>query len=392
MSSIHRSSGAIDCRWPSWLRTAGQLAWRGFSFFFKIWIAVTLVAYVVAFVAAMIGLTTAGPGRSSGRDNRRGGGFGLPWIWYLMMPDLAPAYGPYSRAQSRSARTSKKRFYQSVFDFVFGPKKALSDPKELEKQLVSFLRAHKGRVTAAELSALTGLGLDAADEELTRLMVDYDGEVEVAEDGTLLYVFDDLMQSAGQSTSWSWDFEKREAAVALTGNSAGTNAVVGGFAGFNLLASLTIGPTVLERAHLTGEPWAWFFALWFPLVFSLIFFVVPAARWVKSKQSLKRQNRRALRRALWREIWSKPGAAHDPAELSLLAATRVGATPEAARQMLEQMLPELDGDVDTDEAGNIRYRFPRLAEQLAAVAEARAKSAPAALGRVIFSSDDAKLQ
>ena len=45
-------------------------------------------------------------------------------------------------------------------------------------------------MTAAELSALGGTSLAAAEEELTRLMVEYDGEVEVADDGTLLYVFD----------------------------------------------------------------------------------------------------------------------------------------------------------------------------------------------------------
>src|SRR5262249_24466365 len=70
------------------LRTAGEVAWRGFSFFFKIWIAVTLVAYVVAFVAMMIRLTVMG--RSDDRRDDRRGGFGFPWIWYWMMPDLAP--------------------------------------------------------------------------------------------------------------------------------------------------------------------------------------------------------------------------------------------------------------------------------------------------------------
>ena len=48
-------------------------------------------------------------------------------------------------------------------------------------------------------------------------------------------------------------------------------------------------------------------------------------------------------------------------------------------------------EVRTDDNGKIWYRFPRLAEERKAVAEARAKAAPPALGQVIFSSDDAKL-
>jgi hypothetical protein len=53
------------------LAAAGQVAWRGFQFLFKIWIVVTLVVYVVAFIAMMISLMFA---RSSDdRDDRRGG-------------------------------------------------------------------------------------------------------------------------------------------------------------------------------------------------------------------------------------------------------------------------------------------------------------------------------
>jgi hypothetical protein len=330
---------------------------------------------VVAFVAMMVGLTVMG--RSSDRDDRRGGGgFGIPWIWYWMMPDLAPRHDPWGRPVRRIA-APKKRFYLSVFDFVFGPKRPATDPKEMEKQLVAFVRSHKGRLTAAELSALTGLSLAASEEEMTRLLVEYNGDVEVAEDGTLLYVFDDLMRSAGQSTRWSWDFDKPAPLEPLTGNTPGTNAVVGAFAGFNLVASLTVGPAFLERAHLSDQPWGWFLVLWFPLVFSLIFFLVPTARWLKAKRRQKRLERRQLRRQIFRELWAHPGEPIDPASYS-----------GEARKVLEQLLVELDGDVETDEAGAVRYRFTRLSGELEAVAQAREKAAPPALGDVIFSSED----
>jgi hypothetical protein len=364
------------------LRAAGAAAWKGFSFLFKIWIVVTLVAYVVAFVAMMIGLTVMG--RSDDRNDRRGGGgFGFPWIWYWMMPDLAPR-DPYYQRYQRQRRGPQKRFYQSVFDFVFGPKGLPADPKEMEKRLIGFLREHKGRVTASELSALTGLPLDGADEELTRLMAEYNGEVEIAEDGTLIYVFEDLMLSAGQSAApWSWDFERHERAEPLTGNSGAANAVAGGFAGFNLLASLTVGPAFLERASLHGLGWAasplaLFFVIWFPLMFSFIFFAIPAARWVRSKRKERRRARRELRRQLFAEIWK--GAPIDPTRYT-----------GEARKTLEKLLVELDGDVDTDANGRVLYRFPRLSEELRAVENARAEAKPPALGQVIFSSDDAKL-
>ncbi|MDB4966931.1 MAG: hypothetical protein JWN44_2620 [Myxococcales bacterium] len=372
------------------IRAAGQVAWRGFQMLFKIWIVVTLVVYVVAFLAMMISMMFA---RSSDdRDDRRGGG-GLPWIWFWLMPDMAPAgyhRDRYGRPLRRPDKP-KKRFYQSVFDFVFGPKGAPVDPRESDKRLLAFLRDHKGRVTAAEMTALTGLSLAASEEELTRLMVEYDGEVEVAEDGTLLYVFEGILPSASTAgTHWSWAWDKADPVPPLTGNTGGTDAVIAGFAGFNLLASFTVGPAFLQRIHLTGDPVATFFVTLFPLMFSAIFFAVPAARWIVRTRALSRRERRQLRRELLREIWAQPAEARDPAVLAANAAQRTGLPVESARKMLEELVRDLDGDVTTDAEGAMRYLFPRLGEEQRAVAAARAAAPDKQLGEVIFSSEDAE--
>ena len=387
------------------LRALGQTLWRGFKFFFKIWIVATLVIYVVAFVAMMISMMFAKQGND--RNDRRGGG-GLFWLWYLMMPDLAPGYGGYGRGydaygrpmrrQAVSDGKPKKRFYLAVFDYVFGPKGAPVDPREADKRLLAFLRDHKGRVTAAELSALTGLALEAADEELTRLTVEYDGDVQVAEDGTLLYVFEGLLTSADDPASrgehWTWSWDRQETEPALTGNSSGANVAITGFNAFNLLASMTIGPAFLERVHLTGDPLATFFVTLFPLLFSVIFFAVPAGRWIKSKRRTKRRKARELRQEMLREIWTRsasPDARFDPETLSKQIAERTGQPVDKARRTLEWLLADLEGDVDTDDAGKMQYRFPRLYTERKAVESARAEAKLPELGEVVFSSEDAKV-
>jgi hypothetical protein len=372
------------------LRAAGQVAWRGFQMFFKIWIVVTLVVYVVAFLAMMISLMFAKQGDDRDGDRRGGGGGGMPWLWFWLMPDLAPR-GYYRDGYGRGMRRKKpeKRFYQSVFDFVFGPKTASIDPRAADKRLLAFLREHKGRVTASELSALSGLSLAAAEEELTRLMVEYDGEVEVAEDGTLLYVFDEVLPSAtAVGTRWSWSWDEPDPVPPLTGNTSGADAVTGGFAGFNLLASMTIGPAFLQRVHLAGDPIAHFFVTLFPLMFSAIFFAVPAARWALRRRKLRRRDERQLRRALLREIWTEPATPRDPEELALLAATRTAQPVAAARAMLDELVRDLDGDIDSDADGRVRYVFPRLGEEQRAVAAARKSAPDRQLGAVVFSSED----
>ena len=372
------------------MAAAGQVAWRGFQFLFKIWIVVTLVAYVLAFVAMMVSLMVARS--SSDRDDRRGGdGGGFPWLWFWLMPDLAPpgyARDRYGRPMRRPRNVPEKRFYQSVFDFVFGPKTAANDPREADKRLLAFLRDHKGRVTAAELSALTGLSLAAAEEELTRLMVEYDGEVEVADDGTLLYVFEDVLPSASTAgTRWTWAWDQADPVPPLTGNTQTANAVTAGFAAFNMLASVTIAPAFLQRFHLPTEPWTFYLTL-FPLIFSAIFFAVPAARWAVRKRKLAKRERRQLRRALLREIWAQPAEPRDPKELATRAAHTLGVPDGEAQAMLDTLVRDLDGDITTDAEGRMRYVFPRLAEEQRAVETARLAAPEKKLGEVIFSSED----
>lgn len=368
---------------------AGRVAWRGFQLLFKIWIVVTLVAYVVAFVAMMVSLMVARS--SSDRDDRRGGDGGFPWIWFWLMPDLAPpgyARDPYGRALRRPRNVPQKRFYQSVFDFVFGPKTAPADPRAADKRLLAFLRDHKGRVTAAELSALGGVSLASAEEELTRLMIEYEGEVEVADDGTLLYVFDEVLPSASAAgTRWSWAWDEPDPVPPLTGNTPAANAVTAGFAGFNLFASMTIAPAFLQRFGLPAEPWTFWLTL-FPLVFSAIFFAVPATRWAVRRRQLARRQRRQLRRELLREIWTGPAEPRDPAQLSARAAERSGLPVADAQKMLDTLVRDLDGDVTTDAEGAMRYLFPRLADEQRAVEKARLAAPDKKLGEVIFSSED----
>jgi hypothetical protein len=363
--------------------------YRGFQLVFKVWIMVTLVVYVLAFLAMMISLVLARQG-SDDRDDRRGGGGGFPWIWFWLMPDLQPQTDYYGRPIRRLQSGPKKRFYQVVFDYVFGPKVAPVDPRESDRRLISYLRDHQGRIAAADLVALTGLSFDEADEELTRLLVEYDGEVTVADDGTLLYAFDELQKSADLrgDLRWRYAWDQAEKDPPLTGNSGAANAVVSGFAGFNLLASMTIGPAFLERVHLGADPTALFFVTWFPLIFSVLFFSVPALRLVRSRRKKVKAARRTLRRALLRELWASAGQPVDPKALTSRIAERVGTTPDAAGAQLEALLRELEGDVTTDEAGNTRYLFPRLATEQRVVEAARLSAPKQGLGEVVFSSDD----
>jgi hypothetical protein len=368
-------------------RQIGQALWRGFTFAFKIWIVFTLVTYVVAFVAMLVALVFA---RTAGDrdDRRRDDGFGFPWIIWWMMPDWAP---PDVRRRMPERR-NKKRFYRSVFDFVFGPSGPARDPLAGEKQAVAYLRSAGGRITATDLVALTGWSYARAEEEATRLLAAYDGEPEVADDGTLIYSFPELRKTTGEEAAAPWLYTWQEArpVPAQSGNSEGTDIVIALLNGFNFVAALAIGPAFLHRYGI-HFPGAQALASWFPLAFSTVFFAVPGARLIGRRRARRELAAAGARAALIAEIVREKGAARLPEAWVEGAASRgAGLDRGVLRGELERLLADLEGDVSNDEQGAVLYAFPRVAEELAAAKAARAiapagESAP---GTVVFASDE----
>ena len=344
-------------------------------------IVTTLVSYFVAFVAMMVAMVFARSG-SSDRDDDGGFGFdGLLWFWGWDM-----GANGYGRQRARFARPRREPLYKRVFAFVFGPPKPEEDPLADEKQIVGYIRAQRGRIAAVDLVRLMGWTFPRAEQEVTRLMVDYGGEPEVTEDGVVLYTFKAVRKtaSAGGAADLSspcWAAERLERPAPLTGNEPGTDAMVAAFNGFNLLAPFWIVPAFESRLHVSLASWQ--FLLWdFPLAFSALFFAIPAGRWFKARMEAARLRARNSRRQLLGRIFSRSQAR--PRE-------ELAPTPELAAA-LDRELVALGGDIapEPDDQGRILYTFPRIDEESAAVARARA-AAPSAeqdAGLVVFSSAD----
>ncbi|MDW8284409.1 MAG: hypothetical protein RMK29_22105 [Myxococcales bacterium] len=374
-----------------WLVRAGQATlsalWQAFQVGFKVWIAATLVAYTVIF--ALVGLLMM---LVSDND-----GAGELFLWWLL-PDWR-----FTPCRLRGA--PRKRFYRSVFDYVFGPARVV--PGEQEQDLLAFIRASKGRITATDLVLLRGWSYVRAEEEATRLLARYDGEPEVSADGVLIYSFRELRRTAQAQQDRSASPAAHGALMPylpeppLTGNRTATNVGITLLNGFNLVAALTLGPLAATTFGLGTLGTALLTVV--PLVFSVIFFAVPLARLIGRQAARRRRRRHNLRRALLASIAARRGAPASAAELIGQAVTAV--IDEALRQQgqledraalrrlaadeLERLMRDLDGDVKIPEGmEGVRYEFPRLREELAAVEQARqaAPDSERQLGPIIFSS------
>jgi hypothetical protein len=368
--------------WRERAAAIGDKLWRGFSFVFKITIVATLVGYFALFVAMMVAMLVARSSSDRDRDDD-GGGFGIgPMLWFW---GWGPGPGAYGQRSLRRAPTAPREpFYKRVFAFVFGPPAPKVDPLEDEKRLVTYIRSQRGRIAPVDLVRLMGWTFPRAEEEATRLMVDYGGEPDVTDDGVVVYAFRSLRKTAGASTETAvpqWASERLEPTPPLTGNQPGTNALIGIFNGFNLLAPFWIVPAFELRTHISLESWH-FLLFSFPLAFSTVFFAVPFGRWIKARIEARARGARNDRRRLLGRIF----AAGKPRLREELAPT------PALAKMLDRELVSLGGDIATepDESGRVRYTFPRIAQENAALARVRA-AAPAVerdAGAIVFSSAD----
>jgi hypothetical protein len=373
--------------WRERLAAVGNALWGGFKFLFKISIVVTLVVYFLLFVAMLLALVFARRGDDD--DDRGGFGFGIGDIFWIWGWGPGPMGDP--RRRSRAVRSGKP-FYKSVFDFVFGPPKEKVDALAAEKEILAAIRERNGRIAAVDLVQLMGWDFERAEEEATRLLADYGGEPDVTDDGVVIYVFKDLRKTASTSATataaalgtvrprMAW--ERMEQEPALTGNSSSTNATIGFFNAFNLAAPFWIVPLFEIKTHISLEG-APILTRIFPVVFSALFFAVPLGRRIREGFRRRGRARRNARRGLLARIFAAP---------SLPRTAETLAPDPALAEALQSDLVSLGGDValEPDAEGRVRYAFPRIGSELAAVERARRQAAAEekSPGAIVFSSSN----
>jgi hypothetical protein len=416
------------------LRAAAEKAGRALvgagRFIVRAWIAIVLVGYVLLFVAILIGLMFARSSGSDSRESRGGGlGFGLAHVLFRVIADAlfwtfhpfspfayipAPAEGygsTYARGRPAVEAGPKTPFYEKVNRFFFGPETPPPDPTAASRAILAEIRAQKGRIGLADVMRVTGLPREEADPMMSRLMLDYDGSVEVSEEGGISYRFTELRKTmnAREERRPAPVWSKTESLPPLTGNSFGANALIVGLNAFNLAVSswaLARDLTFSKVAWLMrGVPWEKIpssgtaIALGVvPLVFSIALFLVPVgraiARPLRARRIARENGRRAVLRAVLEGV-EAPARSREAAEVggvdgeALEAAYREAAGREPAPGELTREVVSLGGDAEITSQGRVRYRFRDLEAEATALeaereaaAEEETRPAP-----VVFTSE-----
>jgi hypothetical protein len=419
-----------ETREATWrvLSAIGRGLFAAGRFVVRAWLLIAMIGYALIFVAILIGLTFAKG--SNDRDDGASIGAGLIgglfraiadamfWTFHPFSPlYMGRSYGYGGFAGQREVRVRDPNavpFYEKVNRFVFGPSAPPEDPHAMRTRILEEIRAQKGRIGLADVMRVTGLPRDQADPLMARLMLDHDGDVEVAEQGGIVYRFEGMRRTAEEPASASASGARSRRAAwdtpatlpPLTGNDGGSNIAIALLNGFNLLASswvLTHGLTISNLFTLLttrvpkgapplvlpydGVPIALGVV---PLVFSLALFVLPLARAVARTRKEKAVARENARLAILREVLTRAPKKEPVPDETLRVAYRIATGEDPSSKEITARVVDLGGDVDTGPNGEVRYRFADLEAEAEALEEERAHApvAEAKLGRVVFASDE----
>ena len=377
-----------------------------------------MVTYAVVFVGVAIAMASSREGE--------GAGDALAGVLEVIVEALYWTFHPFSPVNWGreplwvGAGRRRKRglpFYERVNRFVFGPPPVVEDPRERERNVLDEIRRLEGRVGPGDVMRVTGADRESAERDLLRLVVDYDGDIQVSEDGAIVYVFKALRATAGRTSALSAPPPALSCVAGrcrpLTGNTAGTNLMLGALNAFNMVVSAVAvaGGITVERVFELVEHARLVAALgpdapplmaahgvplllgWVPLAFSTGLFLLPTRRLLRRRRQKAELAAEHGRRALMRVVLAEPGGV---AELTPAAARRTWLAAsgqkdtETVTAQLEAGVRALGGEIDLDAGGAIVYRFSNEARERRALELLRAQApvAEALPGAVVFSSGD----
>jgi hypothetical protein len=405
-----------------------QAAGRGLAsaarFVVRAWVAIVLVGYAAIFLALILAMAFARQGNDSRREGDLPGGAlagvflrvvsdALFWTFHPWSPVSVYAYsggGWYTgwdargdRRDGRNGRRSREPgvpLYERVNRFFFGPAAPPDDPLEPERRILAAIRAGKGRVGLADVMRATGLPRDQADPLMARLMLDYDGDVGVSDDGGIFYSFPAIRKTAAVASDASEPapaWANPPPLAPLTGNTFGSNFLIAGLNAFNLfmgLWSVENGMTLERLSHLfdrfphpltdTGTAIALGVV---PFVFSTLLFALPLARAALRPLRVRAAADERGRLAVLREVLERLRKKEPVTDNAVAQAWRVAAGREPDTKKLDAQLVALGGDVAIDE-GRGRWRFADLETEAAAVEAEReaASEDEARVGKTVFES------
>lgn len=388
-----------------WERNKAAI-YKGFKAVIKAWIMVTLVVYFVVYLLLLLAIIF-GNRNSNSSSSSSSGGLNPMFLIYLFW-----GRGSYGDDDGYYRRDTKPRvpFNKRIFQFIFGPEEEVKrDPLELQRRATQLIKSKRGVVCLEDWIMVTGHEKAKAESEMAHYSAIFDGDVEVSQDGNLVYTFRQMLRSDKQSTKLvspepSW--KQLESKEPFTGNTMGSNIGIFCLNLFNLVlasffafAFFRMPPEVLAQQNIEMHPLLPVFLGYFPLVFSVVFFLIPLVRSFFHRKDNRARRKRNIKRIIHRNAFtstalSSPSLTEQKVAISVDDALEKNemdkATPGELKEELREALIDLDGNLESNDRGEVFYDFKNLRQSLdyAAKERERLQLDKQELGNIVFDTAD----
>jgi hypothetical protein len=394
---------------------------------FKVWIMVMLVGYFALFMLLALGaILLSLTARSSDSDNRsRGNSLGGLYLGTRLL-DLIIRIWFYSELtrslDGRPRRAGKKKgapLHRAIFSFVFGGEDPNRGWEETEKKaLIAYIQSHRGVISLPEYMVITGRSPADAEGALMAFCAAFNGSPEATAEGTVIYRFDELLLRTDTGDPYGGSSAPLKRLKTFSGNPPKANrifALVNGvnlaFGGYFLYHALNTGE-ILSQAQFNAAPFIYRYAYLLagelaahpssliatvlglvPLVFSLLFWLIPSLRacFLRGENGeLRREN---FRKIGYGRIWSFPRTLKDGELLAVAEKSAPECRPPDPAASEDRVIKDMGllavPDLSIGDDGKTIYAFTGLEREKAALEKYRSgiDLRAAALGKTVFDSD-----
>ena len=392
------------------------------SFIFKVWIMVMLIGYFVVFIAIALGSVFISMSGNSKNSSRRGGSifgqglFSMIWrLWFYseLTHSMTRRNSRWLPGQeARQAAAPPRPMHKAVFSFVFGDDNPDKEPDTgWKKAALAYIQSHKGLISMPEFMAISGKNTVDAESGLLAFCVEYGGSPEATDDGTIVYRFDELLLRANtQDRSFSELSPPINGLKSFSKNSKTMNVWFGIINAVNLIfGSYYLGNALQTGAIIfTDESKLnslykftyWLFTIFsanplpligialglVPLIFSLLFWLIPALRFYFLRSDNENTRLKNLRRLGYRHIWNSPTSVKETDIQSRIDECRPKKIKSAQRQIIKEMGAYSIPDLAIDENGVTLYAFNELEREKQALEKCRSSVSyeSSSLGGIVF--------
>jgi len=396
------------------------------SFLFKIWIMIMLIGYFVLFLAIALGSVLISIyANSKNSSSRRGSvGFFGPglfnlifrlWFYSELVDSMSRRSAGWNRNRTASSAPHRP-LHRAIFSFIFGDDDSGADRDAVyKKALIACIQSRKGLITLPEFMAISGKCPADAEQALMAFCVEYGGMPEATDDGTIVYRFEELLLRANtRDRSFAELSPPISGLKTFSHNTKTMNICFGVINAVNLLfgSYFAYNAAHTGAVHFTAEStlnslYDFAYMLFgaftqnplpligiglgvIPLVFSALFWLIPAVRFHLLKKENERVKFENFRRLAFTRIWTRPDEVREQDVRAEIAECKPKNTRAAQERVLKEMGAYSQPEIAIDENGVTRYSFNELAREKAALEKCRASvnEERTRLGNVVFDSGE----